>query len=68
MRSWGFTSSGRRQATLISIASTVMNQGAKAEEFARLIQVHPTLPEALKEAVLDVRGMAIHLPRPLAWG
>ena len=56
---------GPEASTLISIASTLMNQGMKAEEFTRLIQVHPTLPEALKEAVLDLSGMAIHLPRPL---
>jgi dihydrolipoamide dehydrogenase len=56
---------GPDASDLISIASTLMNQGVKAEEFTRLVQVHPTLPEALKEAILDVRGMAIHLPRPL---
>jgi len=56
---------GPEASTLIAVASAVMNQGAKAEEFARLVQVHPTLPEALKEAVLDVSGMAIHLPKPL---
>ncbi len=38
---------------------------AQAARFARLVQVHPTLPEALKEAALDVSGMAIHLPKPL---
>ena len=56
---------GPEASTLISIASTLMNQGMKAKEFTRLIQVHPTLPEALKEAVLDLSGMAIHLPKPL---
>ena len=64
MRSWGFTSSGRMQAPSFR-SLPMMNQRAKAEEFTRLVQVHPTLPEALKEAVLDVGGMAIHLPRPL---
>ena len=56
---------GPEASTLISIASTLMNQGMKAKEFTRLIQVHPTLPEALKEAVLDLSGIAIHLPKPL---
>jgi hypothetical protein len=42
-----------------------MREGLKAGEFSRLIQAHPTLSEALKEAFLDVDGMAIHLPRPL---
>ncbi len=56
---------GHNAGTLISIASSLMEQNVKAEEFGRLIQVHPTPPEALKEAFLDVNGLAIHLPRPL---
>jgi len=56
---------GPEAGTLISIGFTLMHQGMKAKEFARLIQVHPTLPEALKEAALDVNGMALYLPRPL---
>ena len=56
---------GPEASTLISIASTLMNQGVKAKEFAGLIQVHPTLPEALREAILDLSGMAIYLPKPL---
>jgi dihydrolipoamide dehydrogenase len=56
---------GPDASTLVSIASMMMNQRMKAKEFSRLIQVHPTLPEALKEAVLDVSGMAIYLPKPL---
>jgi hypothetical protein len=42
-----------------------MRQGVKASEFSRLVQVHPTTPEALKEAFLDVDGLAIYLPKPL---
>ena len=56
---------GHDASNLISIASTLMRQGVKASEFSRLIQAHPTTPEALKEAFLDVNGLAIHLPRPL---
>jgi dihydrolipoamide dehydrogenase len=56
---------GPEASTLISIASSLMREGLKAGEFSRLIQAHPTLSEALKEAFLDVDGMAIHLPRPL---
>jgi dihydrolipoamide dehydrogenase len=56
---------GHEATTLISIASTLMRQGMKAREFSKWIQAHPTAPEALREAFLDVDGMAIHLPRPL---
>jgi dihydrolipoamide dehydrogenase len=56
---------GHHASNLISIASSLMRQGVKASEFSRLIQAHPTTPEALKEAFLDVNGLAIHLPRPL---
>jgi dihydrolipoamide dehydrogenase len=56
---------GHDASNLISIASTLMRQGITASEFSRFIQAHPTTPEALKEAFLDVDGMAIHLPRPL---
>jgi hypothetical protein len=42
-----------------------MEQNVKAREFSKLIQAHPTTPEALKEAFLDADGLAIHLPKPL---
>jgi hypothetical protein len=42
-----------------------MRQNVKAREFSRIIQAHPTTPEALKEAFLDADAMALHLPRPL---
>ena len=56
---------GHNASTLISIASTLIGQEVKAREFSRLIQAHPTTPEALKEAFLDGDGLAIHLPKPL---
>jgi hypothetical protein len=43
----------------------MMREGMKGKDFSGIIQAHPTLPEALKEAVLDMDGMAIHLPKPL---
>jgi hypothetical protein len=43
----------------------MMRQGGKVKDFTQLIQAHPTIPEALKEACLDVDGLAIHLSRPL---
>jgi len=56
---------GHDASTLISIASALVEKNVKAREFARLIQAHPTTAEALKEAFLDVDGLAIHLPKPL---
>jgi dihydrolipoamide dehydrogenase len=56
---------GPNASTLISIASLMMREGMKGKDFSRVIQAHPTLPEALKEAVLDMNGIAIHLPKPL---
>jgi len=56
---------GHEASTLISIASSLMRQDVKAREFSKIIQAHPTTPEALKEAFLDADGMAIHLPKPL---
>ncbi|MGZ3514041.1 MAG: dihydrolipoyl dehydrogenase [Thermodesulfobacteriota bacterium] len=56
---------GHDASTLISVATSLMEQNVKAKEFPRLIQAHPTTPEALKEAFLDVEGLAIHLLKPL---
>lgn len=56
---------GLEASTLISVASLIMGQGVKGREFCQLVQAHPTLPEALKEAILDIDGQAIHLPKPL---
>jgi len=56
---------GHDASTLISVATSLMEQNVKAREFSKLIQAHPTAPEALKEAFLDAEGLAIHLLRPL---
>jgi dihydrolipoamide dehydrogenase len=56
---------GHEASTLISVASSLMMQEVKAREFSKIIQGHPTTPEALREAFLDTDGMAIHLPKPL---
>lgn len=56
---------GTEASSLISIASSMMREGVKVKEFSQFIQAHPTTPEVLKEAFLDVDGLAIHLPRPL---
>jgi dihydrolipoamide dehydrogenase len=54
---------GHEATVLVSIASMMI--GNKMKDFTRFIQAHPTVPEALKEACLDVDGIAIHLPKPL---
>jgi dihydrolipoamide dehydrogenase len=56
---------GHEASTLISVASSLMRQGVRSREFSKFIQAHPTTPEALREAFLDVEGRAIHLPKPL---
>jgi dihydrolipoamide dehydrogenase len=45
---------------LISEAVTVMEFGGSAEDMARTVHAHPTLPEAVREAALDVDGRSIH--------
>jgi dihydrolipoamide dehydrogenase len=59
---------GQAASVMIAIAAAMMRQGVKVHEFARYMQAHPTPPEALREAALDVDGIAIHLPRPLRTG
>ena len=56
---------GHDASTLISVATSLMEQNVKASEFSKMIQAHPTTPEALKEAFLDAEGLAIHLLKPL---
>jgi dihydrolipoamide dehydrogenase len=46
---------------LISEAVSVMEFGGSAEDIARTVHSHPTLPEALREAALAVDGRAIHV-------
>ncbi|MGB9628453.1 MAG: dihydrolipoyl dehydrogenase, partial [Thermodesulfobacteriota bacterium] len=54
---------GKEASVLISVATTMI--GRRLKEFTQIFQAHPTLPEAFKEACLDVDGLAIHLPKPL---
>ncbi len=56
---------GLEASTLISTAALLLAQGIKASDFTRTIQAHPTVSESLKEAVLDLEGHAVHLPKPL---
>jgi dihydrolipoamide dehydrogenase len=46
---------------LVAEAVSVMEFGGSAEDIARTVHSHPTLPEALREAALDVDSRAIHI-------
>ena len=51
---------GPQADTLIAEAVTAMKLGATARDLATAIHAHPTLPESLMEAALNVYGRAIH--------
>jgi dihydrolipoamide dehydrogenase len=52
---------GPRASDLIAEVAIAMEFGASAEDIARSVHAHPTLPEAIKEAALAVGKRAIHL-------
>lgn len=52
---------GARASDLIAEAALAIEFGASAEDLARSVHAHPTLPEAMKEAALAVSGQALHV-------
>jgi len=52
---------GPRASDIISECVVAMEFGASAEDIARTCHAHPTFPEAIKEAALDVDGRVIHM-------
>lgn len=52
---------GPRASEMIPAAVTAIEFGGSAEDIARTCFAHPTLPEALKEASLDVDKRRLHL-------
>jgi dihydrolipoamide dehydrogenase len=52
---------GPRASDLIAEAAVAMEFAASAEDLARSVHAHPTLPEAIKEAALAVAGRALHV-------
>ena len=52
---------GPRASDLIAEAALAMEFDASAEDVARSVHAHPTLPEAVKEAALAVSKRAIHI-------
>ncbi len=55
---------GPHATDLIGEACVALRLEATAEELARTMHAHPTLPEAIMEAAHDVHGEAIHIPPP----
>ena len=51
---------GPRASDLISEAAAIMSFGGTARDIALICHAHPTLPEAIREAALDVHKEAIH--------
>jgi dihydrolipoyl dehydrogenase len=52
---------GPRASDLIAEVATAMELGASAEDVARSVHAHPTLPEAVREAALAVAGRALNI-------
>jgi dihydrolipoamide dehydrogenase len=57
----GVTVMGPRATDLIAEGVLALHQGLTAAEIAHAVHAHPTLPEALAEAALDVDGRAVHI-------
>ena len=52
---------GPRASDLIAELAFAIEMQASAEDIARSVHAHPTLPEAVKEAALAVAKRAIHI-------
>ncbi len=52
---------GPRASDLIAELAVAIEFGASAEDIARSVHAHPTLPEAIREAALAVGKRAIHI-------
>ena len=52
---------GPDAGTMIPEAVLAMEFGGSAEDLARTVHAHPTLPESIKEAALMLQGHAMHI-------
>jgi dihydrolipoamide dehydrogenase len=52
---------GPEVTELVAEAALAIEMGATAEDLARTIHAHPTLPEAMMEAAEAVHSMAVHI-------
>jgi dihydrolipoamide dehydrogenase len=57
----GATIIGPGATELLSLASTLVTCGITIDQAAQVIFAHPTLSEAMSEAILDMTGEAIHI-------
>jgi dihydrolipoamide dehydrogenase len=57
----GVTIMGPRATDLIAEAALALHQGLTAAELSHVVHAHPTLPEAIAEAALDVDSRAVHM-------
>src|SRR5262249_32709098 len=57
----GVTIMGPPATDLIAEAALAVNVGITAAELSHVVHAHPTLPEAVAEAALDVDGRAVHV-------
>jgi dihydrolipoamide dehydrogenase len=57
----GVTILGPRATDLIAEAALALHEGITAAELSHVVHAHPTLPEAIAEAALDVDGRAVHI-------
>lgn len=55
---------GPEASNLIAEAALAIEMGATAEDIMRTIHTHPTLPEALPEAIESAYGKSIHIFKP----
>jgi len=53
---------GPQAGHLIGELALAIQMEATLEDVAETVHAHPTLSEALREAVMDARGEAIHIP------
>ena len=51
---------GQNATEIIHASAIALKMNAKVKDIASTLHAHPTLSEAVKEAALDVYGMAIH--------
>jgi len=51
---------GPNAAELIAQGAILISQGATAEAVESIVFAHPTLSEAVKESLEDIRNLSIH--------